>query len=177
MDTVTDARLLALVAEGDTAAFDELYRRHGRSAQLQARRLGASREQAEEIAQEVFVTVWRRADGYDPRRGAVSTWLAAIVRNRVTDTWRRRAARPTEVPADEHEHAIAAGPEEPVSLLDRLALAQEVSALPAEQRDVLVLSFFGGWTHQQIAAGSGAPLGTVKGRMRLGLEKLRLAAA
>ena len=175
MHSMTDSRLMSLVARGDTSAFEELYRRHGRVALAQARRLGVRREQAEEIVQEVFVTVWRSAAGYNAQRGAFTTWLSAIVRNRVTDFWRRRAARPAEVPVDEHESAMPVAAEEPVALADRLALAQQVGELPAEQRDVVFLSFFGGMTHAQIAARSGAPLGTVKGRLRLGLEKLRLA--
>ena len=169
-----DHDLLRAVAKGDTVAFEEIYRRYGRIAFGLARRLGASREQAEDIVQESFVSVWRNAGQYSAMRGSTSTWLSAIVRNRATDAWRRAAARPTELP-EERAPEAAAATEGPVA--ERIAVRSVVATLPPDQREALVLSYFGGLTHEQIATALGAPLGTVKGRLRLGLEKLRFAMA
>jgi RNA polymerase sigma-70 factor, ECF subfamily len=174
--SLSDDLLMRRVAVGDTAAFEELYRRHSRAALLVARRQGAPPELAEEVVQEAFVSLWRRARQYHAERGSVSAWLATIVRNRVTDAWRRAAARPAQV-SDEIAPEPAAGGEGVVDLEERLAVRHEVAALPHDQRDAIVLSYFGGLTHEQIAAASGAPLGTIKGRVRLGLEKLRFAMA
>jgi RNA polymerase sigma-70 factor (ECF subfamily) len=174
--SLSDDLLMRQVAVGDATAFDELYRRHVRSALLVARRQGASPELAEEVVQEAFVSLWRRAGQFRADRGSVAAWLGTIVRNRVTDAWRRAAARPAQVPQDRAPEAAAA-PGGDLGLEDRLAMRAEVAALPADQRDVIVLSYFGGLTHEQIAAANGTPLGTVKGRLRLGLEKLRVAAA
>lgn len=165
--------LMQRVATGDAHAFEEIYRRHGRGAFLLARRLGAPRELAEEVVQDAFLSLWRRAAGYRPERGSVAAWLGTIVRNRVTDAWRRAAARPAQVAEeyapeliDERAHGLPAD--------ERLAVRTAVGALPAEQREVVALAYFAGLTHDQIAASSGTPLGTVKGRLRLGVEKLRL---
>lgn len=172
--SISEDRLMRQIAIGDSAAFEELYRRHVRGALLVARRAGASPELAEEIVQEAFVALWRRAAQFRPDRGSVAAWLATIVRNRATDAWRRSAARPSQIPEGAAPEAAAAT--DGVGVEERLTVRDEVAALPAEQRDVIVLSYFGGLTHQQIAVSSGAPLGTVKGRLRLGLEKLRATA-
>lgn len=172
--SLTDDRLMQQVAIGDTAAFEELYRRHIGAALLVARRHGAPPELAEEVVQEAFVSLWRRSGQFRRDRGSVSAWLATIVRNRVTDAWRRAGARPVQVAEDSAPDAVAAGD---VPVEERLAVRDELAALPADQRDVLVLSYFGGLTHEQIAESSGTPLGTVKGRLRLGLDKLRLSMA
>jgi RNA polymerase sigma-70 factor (ECF subfamily) len=169
-----DDLLLRQVARGDTAAFDEIYRRHGRTAYGLARRLGASREQAEDIVQETFVAVWRNAGQYSSHRGSTMTWLNSIVRHRVTDAWRRATARPSEVPA---EHAPESVARTDTPGVERVAVRSLLSTLPMDQREAVVLAYFGGLTHEQIAAASGTPLGTVKGRLRLGLDKLRFAMA
>lgn len=174
--SITDDRLMRQIAIGDSNAFEELYRRHVRSALLVARAHGASPELAEEVVQEAFVSLWRRASQFRAGRGSVNAWLATIVRNRVTDAWRRAGARPVQVPQESAPEAVAPGGGD-LPVEERLAVRQELAALPAEQREVLVQSYFGGLTHEQIAAASGTPLGTVKGRMRLGLEKLRFAVA
>lgn len=173
---LTDERLMSQVAVGDAAAFEEIYRRHARSALLVARRQGAPPELAEEVVQEAFVSLWRRAASFRPERGSVAAWLATIVRNRVTDAWRRAAARPAQV-AEEHAPEPVAEPDGDLALEERLAVREQLAGLPPDQRDVLVLSYFGGLTHEQIAASCDTPLGTVKGRLRLGLDKLRFAMA
>lgn len=172
---LSDDRLMTQIAVGDANAFEELYRRHVRGALIAARRHGASPELAEEIVQEAFVALWRRAGQYRAYRGSVAAWLSTIVRNRVTDAWRRSAARPTQVPESSAPESVAAG--DALDQEDRLAVRHEVAALPAGQRDAIALSYFGGLTHEQIAASRGLPLGTVKGRVRLGLEKLRVSIA
>ena len=165
------------VARGDTAAFAELYDRHGRRAYVQARALCATAEQAEDVTQEAFLSVWRLARGFDPRRGAFPAWMGAIVRNRVTDIWRRTAARPAEVgfPA-EPAQVLGAAPDDVRVALERATLRELLAGLPREQRDAIFLAYFEDLTAEQIAARVGAPLGTVKSRTRMGLAKLRVAA-
>lgn len=172
--TTSDRALMARVATGDTEAFDELYRRHSRSVLLHARTLCASRELAEEVAQEAFLSLWRGAHLYRPERGSVGAWLSGMVRNRVIDAWRRASIRPVEVEAVEDaprqlQSAIGADAWSP----DRAAVLGLMAGLPADQRQAIFLAYFGDMTHAEIAAGTDLPLGTVKGRIRLGLEKLR----
>ena len=173
--TLSDDLLMRQIGYGDANAFEELYRRHVRAALLVARRHGASPELAEEVVQEAFVALWRRAAQYRSDRGSVAAWLATIVRNRVTDAWRRAAARPSQVPEGSAPEAAADAAD--LAVEERLAVRAQVAALPDDQREAIVLSYFGGLTHEQIAAANGAPLGTVKGRLRLGIEKLRVAVA
>jgi len=168
----SDDALLRSVARGDTAAFEEIYRRHGRTAFSLARRLGAPPEQAEDIVQEAFLAIWRNAGQYPVARGSMTTWLSAIVRNRLTDAWRRASARPSEVPAERAPETVA---RTDIPAPERIALRLQLATLPDDQREALVLSYFGGLTHEQIAAACDTPLGTVKGRLRLGLDKLRFA--
>jgi RNA polymerase sigma-70 factor, ECF subfamily len=172
--TLPDPTLLARIAEGDTAAFDEIYRRHSRRAFLQARKLCATPELAEEVTQEAFVALWRGARHYRPARGTVSAWLAGMVRNRAIDAWRRAASRPLEV------QAFEAGPGELRSMAttghdepERAALLALIGELPAGQREAVFLAFFGDLTHAEIAARTQVPLGTVKSRIRIGLQRLR----
>ena len=169
-----DDHLLQRIARGDTTAFEEIYRRYGRTAYGLARRLGAPPEQAEDIVQEAFLALWRSAGQYSVARGSIKTWLSTIVRNRVTDAWRRASARPSEVPVDrEPEVPALTGIPTP----DHMALRMQLATLPVDQRKAVVLSFFGGFTHEEIAAACDTPLGPVKGRLRLGLDKLRLQLA
>jgi RNA polymerase sigma-70 factor (ECF subfamily) len=170
----SDRRLMRGIADGDDRAFDELYRRHSRNALAQARKLCASRELAEEVAQETFISLWRSAHRYRPALGSVSTWLSSMVRNRAIDAWRRASVRPVEVEADEH------GPDQLHSALgadtpppERAVVLALIGELPAGQKEAVFLAYFGGMTHAEIADWSGAPLGTIKGRIRLGLQKLR----
>jgi RNA polymerase sigma-70 factor (ECF subfamily) len=170
----SDRTLMDRIADGDTEAFDELYRRHSRTVLAQARKLCASRELAEEVAQETFISLWRSARRYRPALGSVSAWLSGIVRNRAIDAWRRTAARPREVPSSEDGPAqlhglVGADPQAP----ERSLALSLIAKLPAAQKEAIFLAYFGGMTHDEIATWADAPLGTVKGRIRLGLEKLR----
>jgi RNA polymerase sigma-70 factor (ECF subfamily) len=172
--TASDRTLMGHVAEGDAEAFEELYRRHSRTALAQARKLCASRELAEEVAQETFISMWRSAHRYRPALGSVSVWLSSMVRNRAIDAWRRAAARPAEVPAFEHgpgQLHSAIGADAPAP--ERSVVLSLIAQLPPAQKEAVFLTYFAGMTNEEVAAWTGAPLGTIKGRIRLGLEKLR----
>jgi RNA polymerase sigma-70 factor, ECF subfamily len=172
--TTSDRVLMAHVADGDAEAFEELYRRHNRHVLMHARHLCATKELAEEVAQETFISLWRGAHLYRPARGSVSTWLSGMVRNRAIDAWRRAAIRPVEVEAFED------GPGQLQSAIDpdtwtpeRATVLSLIAGLPAGQKEAIFLAYYGDMTHTEIAAGTDVPLGTIKGRIRLGLEKLR----
>lgn len=170
----SDPVLMRHIAAGDAEAFEELYRRHIRRAVGQARKLCASSELAEEVAQETFISLWRSAHRYRPALGSVSTWLAGMVRNRAIDAWRRSAARPVEVPAAGHGSGqlhgdVVADAGDP----DRAFVLSLIARLPPAQKDAVFLAYFGGMTHHEIAAWADVPLGTIKSRIRLGVEKLR----
>lgn len=176
--TTSDGLLMVHVADGDTEAFDELYRRHNRRVLMHARNLCATKELAEEVAQETFISLWRGARLYRPERGSVGTWLSGMVRNRAIDAWRRAAIRPVEVEAFEDgpgqlQSAIGTDAWTP----ERTVVLSLIAGLPAGQKEAIFLAYFGGMTHAEIAAGTDVPLGTIKGRIRLGLEKLRATAA
>ena len=172
--SASDQALMKHIAHGDNGAFEEIYRRHSRHALIQARKLCASRELAEDVAQETFISLWRSAHRYRPSLGSVSVWLSSMVRNRAIDAWRRAAVRPTETPAHEEgagqlRSAIAADAPPP----ERAAVLALIAELPGPQKEAVFLSYFGAMTHAEIAVWADAPIGTIKGRIRLGLEKLR----
>lgn len=170
----SDRTLIHHVAAGDVEAFEELYRRHRASALMLARRLCASSEVAEEVAQESFISLWRSAHRYRPALGSVTVWLSSIVRNRAIDAWRRAAVRPTEVPVLEDgpgQLHSAIGSDTPPP--ERAAVLSLIAELPGPQKEAVFLAYFAGMTHEEIASWSGAPLGTVKGRIRMGLQKIR----
>ncbi len=138
-----------------------------------------SPEAAEEVAQDAFERVWRDARSYRPERGSARTWLLAIARNAAIDRHRRTAKRlAPERPLDD---GVAVVDPEGEALLDRAVRSDRVrralAALPAEQREVIALSFYGGYAQSEIAVRLGIPLGTVKGRTRLAIAKLRSALA
>lgn len=173
----TDAELMRLVALGDHDAFLVVYDRHVRAARGVALRMIRSREAAEEIVQEAFLNLWRGAGNYNSARGSLRTWVLGIVRYRALDALRRQAVRSRENISDEgleetHEapgrtDLEAARREEAASV--RAAL----NTLPEGQFRAIELAFFAGLSHREIAAQLGMPLGTVKGRIRLGIDKLK----
>jgi RNA polymerase sigma-70 factor (ECF subfamily) len=172
----SDRTLMARVADGDAEAFDEIYRRHSRPVLMHARKLCASRELAEEVTQETFISLWRSARHYQPARGSVSTWLSGMVRNRAIDAWRRAAIRPIEVEAfDDGAGGLRNATTTNGAAPDRAVVLSLIAGLPAGQKEAIFLAYFGGMTHAEIAAGTDVPIGTVKGRIRLGLQKLRAA--
>ena len=171
--TVDDSVLIARVADGDSAAFDELYRRHGHRSLMLARKLCASRETAEEVTQEAFISLWRGAHAYRPGVGSVGAWLSSMVRNRAIDAWRRASVRPVEVEAFEEGPGQLRAVSAETPAAEREVALSLIADLPDVQREAVFLAYFGDMTHSEIATFAGAPLGTIKGRIRLGLEKLR----
>jgi len=168
-----DAPLLARVAAGDDAAFDDLYARYAHPAALLALDILREPGLAEDAVQEAFLSLWRHAPRYNPARGTVQSWLLTIVRHRAIDALRRRHAdrcvhdaalaafpAPSDTPDLARQHAEAP--------LVRAALAH----LPAPQRAALTLAYAADYSHARIARAQGVPLGTVKGRLRLGLRAL-----
>jgi RNA polymerase sigma-70 factor (ECF subfamily) len=177
----TDQQLMTSVAGGDARAFEQIYDRYQRRAYSLALRITGSPGSAEEATQDAFLSVWREASRYDPQRANLATWLLALVRFRSIDLLRRAGTRAALVIGGEEAAERIASPER----IDELAVARQesertrhlVGDLPADQREVIELAYFGGYTQQEIAARVGVPLGTVKGRTRLGLMKLRHATA
>jgi len=182
------AALMSRVALGDRQAFEALYR--GSCAQLFGivLRINGERAQAEEVLQEVFVTVWRAAATFDQRQGQVMTWLTSIARNRAIDSLRRRASEPatvsrygtlggTEDDDDDLLEQQASEDPGPLDLLDRAssrhALERCMDALTGEQRSSLALAYYQGFSHAEVALHLSQPLGTVKSWVRRGLQGLR----
>ncbi len=169
-----DGALLARVAGGDGAAFDALYGRYAAVAAGVARGILGEAALAEDAVQEAFLTVWRRAARYDPARGSVRSWLLTIVRHRALDDLRRRHA--DRWVDDAALAARAAGSDTHELACQRVVAGQVREALgrlPVAQRAALALAYGGGYSQAEIARAQGVPLGTVKGRVRLGLRALR----
>ncbi len=173
---LADEDLISLVEGGDAEAFAVLYDRHGRPAYSLAYRMMGEKQAAEELAQNAFIKVWRRAGSYRAQKGSVRTWILSIVHNRGIDQLRSHASRRR---TQEKIEASAASsqPSEAFAETWRNTQSEQVrealSTLPKEQLKILELAYFSGYTHVQIAELLNVPLGTVKGRMRLGLQKLR----
>jgi RNA polymerase sigma-70 factor (ECF subfamily) len=174
---LADEELMQLIAGGDPRAFEVVYERHCTAVFSLAYRICGARASAEEIAQEVFLTIWRSGARYDRTRGSVRTWLLGVAHNRAIDALRRSAVRERTRAADEHAAESIEAPERTEVEAARREEARSVRVLidelPDDQRRVIELAYFGGFTHEQIARMLDAPLGTVKGRMRLALEKMR----
>jgi RNA polymerase sigma-70 factor (ECF subfamily) len=172
----SDLVLMRSMARGERSALSSLYERHGGLALTLAMRMLGDADTAEEVVQDAFVAVWRRAADFRPEAAAPRTWLLAIVRNRCIDELRRRplAAR---VPLDDAQPPAIEGDPWPDIWKRQCGdvLRAALRELPSEQRNVIELGFFGGLSHAQIAARVDAPLGTIKKRMRSGLKRLRLA--
>lgn len=174
----TDEAVLAAIQQGDDAALAELYDRYGRLAFALAYRVLQERAVAEDVVQEAFLAVWRRSGSYHADRGRPQAWLMTIVHNAAIDRRRGRFKRElTDVQLDDVAYNLEADGDDPFAAVAGEIEAEQVRAavgqLPVEQREAIGLAYFGGLTHQEIAARTGVPLGTVKSRMRLGLRKLR----
>jgi RNA polymerase sigma-70 factor (ECF subfamily) len=176
LDTIrTDEELLAFVAAGEETALAELYDRYHVLAFSLALRVLRDRARAEDVVQDAFLAVWRKAPSFASTRGSVKTWLAAIVRNRAIDVVRARR----ESDADDEAVLLAlrdpapAVEDQVTASLDRHAILTAMDQLPAEQRRVVELAYFDGLSHSEIAALTDLPLGTVKGRIRLAMQRLR----
>lgn len=168
---------MQLVHEGDAGAFEVIFDRHVDAAFSLAYRMCGRRATAEDVVQEAFVSLWRSGARYDRARGSVRSWVLSVVHNRAIDAFRRDAARTSRDVSDEGLADRMPAPERTEAEVERRDEAQQVRTalgeLPVEQRQVIELAFFGGFSHTQIAEMLKLPAGTVKGRMRLGLTKLR----
>lgn len=168
-----DAAVVARVADGDHDALRLLYDRYGRIVYGMTYRLTKDAQLAEEATQDTFVTLWRRADRYDPERAKLTTWLFVIARNRAIELVRARtrAPEPREGVSPTGEEADAA---ELVALADDAErIAQAMAELPESQLEVIRMAYFDGLSHAEISERLAQPLGTVKSRIRLGLNRLR----
>jgi RNA polymerase sigma-70 factor, ECF subfamily len=177
LQSLADEELMSLVAKGEARAFETIYERHCGAAFSLAYRMCASRSLAEDVAQEAFLSIWRAGGRYDRARGSVRTWVLGIVHNRAIDALRRTVVHERRRASDEGiEERFEARERTEVEAARREeaeTIRGMLDTLPAEQSRVIELAYFGGFTHSEIAEMLGAPIGTVKGRMRLGLEKLR----
>ncbi len=177
-DNPTDALLAQLVATGDPLAFQALYERHARGIYMLAYSL-LGREGASDLVQDVFMAVWEKADQFDEQRGTFGTWLTAIARHRILDLARHRARDAQKLAAaglaDQIEQLCDARTDvadQVATSVDSARVLRALGMLPPLQRRALVLIYFGGYTHRELAELLDWPLGTVKKRIRLGLHKL-----
>ena len=174
---LADEELMELVAGNDADAFEVVLERHADAAFSLAYRICGRRSLAEDIAQEAFLAVWRSGARYDRARGSVRTWTLGIVHNRAVDALRRSGVHERRRASDEGIEETLEAPERTEAQAVENAVSREIRGalgeLPAEQRRVIELAYFGGFTHIEIASMLDTPVGTVKGRMRLGLQKLR----
>jgi RNA polymerase sigma-70 factor, ECF subfamily len=178
-----DEELMPLVGEKDPEAFEVFYDRHGGAAYSLAYRIVGDRTSAEDVTQEAFLSIWRSGARYDRARGSVRAWTLGIVRNRAIDALRRQAAGRAPKLTFDDEAALEQRPSP--DLTDEQALQRDeaqrlrgaLNELPGEQSKVIELAYFGGFSHSEIAEMLSMPLGTVKGRMRLGIEKIRTQLA
>jgi RNA polymerase sigma-70 factor (ECF subfamily) len=177
-ERLADEELMPLVGGKDPEAFEVLFDRHGGAAFSLAYRIVGDRAAAEEVTQEAFISVWRSGARFDAARGSVRSWLLSVVRNRAIDFLRSRAGKAPKLTFDDDsvlEQRPAAERTEEEALRRETAgeLRGAIGKLPGEQSKVIELAYFGGFSHSEIAQILNLPMGTVKGRMRLGLEKIR----
>lgn len=173
---LSDSDLAAGLAAGKQEALAELYDRYGGLAYAVALRIVGDPGRAEDVVQDAFLRLWNSAGQFDAGRGSLRTWLITTVRNRSIDTLRGRGAHERQE-RELNPELKAAGPTsdpwQEVSLsLERTAIRSAMDSLPPDQRQAVELAYFGGYSHREIAELTGVPLSTVKGRMRLALEKL-----
>lgn len=168
-----DAAEVSAVAAGDQAALGRLYERYGRMVHSIAYRITRDAQAAEECTQDAFMAVWKSAGTFDPSRSRAATWLCAIARNRALDAVRAHGRRP--VPSDDlPESGSAPDTADVVADADAaVQVAQAMAKLPPAQFDVLQLAYFDGLSQSEIAQHLEVPLGTVKSRMRLALDRMR----
>ncbi|HEV2724109.1 MAG TPA: sigma-70 family RNA polymerase sigma factor [Thermoleophilaceae bacterium] len=177
IERLADEEVMHLVQEGDPRAFELLFERHGGAAFSLAYRMVGDRANAQDVSQEAFLSIWRSKMRYQADRGSVRTWVLGIVHHRAIDALRRStlhdrrrgSAEGMEERFEAHERTdVEVGRRE-----DARNVRAAIGTLPADQSRVVELAYFGGFSHSKIAEMLDTPIGTVKGRMRLGLEKLR----
>src|SRR5213594_5186031 len=175
-DKADDMQLVERIAAGDAEALGELYDRYGRLIFGVLYRMLPAPQAAEEVAQDAFHAVWRQASSYRADRGSVRTWLLAICRNAAIDWRRTRGKRLEREVTIEAAAELLSDAKVDERVMDRLRaerIRAIVGLLPPEQREVLALAFWGGYSQSEIAARTDTPLGTVKSRVRLAMNKLR----
>ncbi len=174
-----DTELMASLRAGSPTAMSELYQRHGRAAFMLAYSMLREQGAAEDIVQEAFLTLWRKGDQYRPENATLRTWLLTIVRNRTIDHLRATKRARTDLPLLEElgETLGDAQAGEMAQQVERELAGQRVRAivasLPEDQRRAIELVYFGGYTYEETARLTGAPLGTVKSRLRAAFARLR----
>jgi RNA polymerase sigma-70 factor, ECF subfamily len=174
---LADEELLELVCHNEASAFEIVLERHVDAAFSLAYRMIGRRSLAEDVVQEALLSIWRSGARYDRSRGSVRNWILGITHHRAVDALRRDGVRTGKNVGDDGLEERLEAPERTDVEVVRRDEAQEIRTalgqLPAEQVRVIELAYFGGFTHTEIAAMLDLPIGTVKGRMRLGLEKMR----
>lgn len=177
LDGLEDRALVARVVEGDARALEALYGRYGRACFGLARRILADEQFAQDVVQEVFLTLWRDAGRYDATRGGFSTWLLSMTHHKAVDAVRReenlRKRRTTADALETRPDDGAAVDDEVWSTMRGDRVRTALATLPAPQREALALAYFGGYTQREIAGLTATPLGTVKTRMLAGMRRLR----
>jgi RNA polymerase sigma-70 factor, ECF subfamily len=175
--SLADEDVMQLVRRGDAQAFEIVYERHSAAAFSLAYRMMGTRSGAEDVTQDAFLSLWRSGARYDRARGSVRTWVLGIVHHRAIDALRRSTVHDKRRASDEGiEERFEAAERTDVEAARREeagTVRNALSTLPADQCQVIELAYFGGFTHTEIAEMLEAPVGTIKGRMRLGLKKMR----
>ena len=178
-DDLRDDQLITLISNGEKEALDVFYNRHAHSVFSLARYMLRDTTLAEEATQDIFVNLWLKASSYNPQRGKPKAWFMSIAHHRIIDLIRarkRHVQSTNEVPHELLDLHPSAGPgteELAYRNLAREMVIKALAVLPSEQRQVIVLAYFEGYSQSEIAAKLGQPLGTVKTRVRLGMQKLR----
>jgi RNA polymerase sigma-70 factor (ECF subfamily) len=174
---LADEDLMQLVQRAEASAFEVVYDRHAGAAFSLAYRMCGARQLAEEVVQEAFLSIWRSGARYDRSRGSVRTWILGITHHRAIDVLRRGIVQDRHRASDEGIEERFEAQERTEAEVARREQALEVRSaldgLPDDQRRAIELAYYGGFTHSEIAEMLGVPIGTVKGRMRLGMEKMR----
>jgi len=175
--SLADEDVMQLVRRGDARAFEIVYERHSAAAFSLAYRMMGTRSGAEDVTQDAFLSLWRSGARYDRARGSVRTWVLGIVHHRAIDALRRSTVHDRRRAGDEGIEERFEAPErtdvEAARREEAGTVRDALSTLPADQCQVIELAYFGGFTHTEIAEILEAPVGTIKGRMRLGLKKMR----
>lgn len=172
----TDDALMVSLRGQELGALAGLYDRYGRLAYSLAYRILGEPEAAEDVVHDAFLLAWRGAGGYKREKGTARAWLLSIVHHRAVDVLRRKTAfRPAPLEIAERQPADADTAEEASRNVERQGVRRVLETLPEAQRRTIELAYFGGYTQLELASLMGVPLGTVKGRMRIGLQKMRRA--
>ena len=176
MDSGADGDIAAAFRKGGPDSLARMYQRYGALVYTLARRALGTPEDAEDLAQQVFVAAWRSRDTFDPARGALPAWLTAIARNKIADQLRARQREAARVQGAAQEAVLDApnlARDDLDQVANRIVLADELDQLGEPQRMIMMLAFYTDLTHEQISAALGLPLGTVKSHIRRTLLRLR----